>query len=143
MDERDQAREALEQIAATRRATAHRAASPKGYYAVAGTGMGLVILGIGLDGVTRWVLYVVGLLVVLGAMRWYTRHTGVVTWANLRERGAWQAWLMIVVSVVGLVVASIGSEVVAAGAAVVTALTWAVLGPRWDADWVRSIEDQA
>ncbi|GAA3545002.1 hypothetical protein AFL01nite_16010 [Aeromicrobium flavum] len=141
MDERDEAREALEQIAATRRETARRSASPKGYYAVAGTGMGLVILGLGLDGPVRWVLYAAGLAVVFGAMTWYTKHTGVVTWANLREPGAWRAWLMIAVSLVGLAVASAGPWV-AAGAGAVTALTWAVLGPRWDADWVRSIEEQ-
>ena len=141
MTERDEAREALEQIAATRRETAHRAASPKGYYAVAGIGMGLVILGLGLDGPVRWVLYVVGLATALGAMSWYTKHTGIVTFATLREPGAWRAWLMIGVSLVALAVAWTGPVVAALGA-VVTALTWAVLGPAWDAAWVRSIEEQ-
>ncbi|WP_286929857.1 MULTISPECIES: hypothetical protein [Aeromicrobium] len=141
MTERDEAREALEQIAATRRETARRAASPKGYYAVAGVGMGLVILGLGLDGPVRWVLYVVGLATALGAMSWYTKHTGIVTFATLREPGAWRAWLMIGVSLVALAVAWTGPVVAAVGA-VVTALTWAVLGPAWDAAWVRSIEEQ-
>lgn len=141
MTERDEAREALEQIAATRRETAHRAASPKGYYAVAGVGMGLVILGLGLDGPMRWVLYVVGLATTLGAMSWYTKHTGIVTFATLREPGAWRAWLMIGLSLVALAVAWTGPVVAALGA-VVTALTWAVLGPAWDAAWVRSIEEQ-
>ncbi|MBA4609519.1 hypothetical protein H1W00_13615 [Aeromicrobium sp. Marseille-Q0843] len=141
MTERDEAREALEQIAATRRETAHRAASPKGYYAVAGVGMGLVILGLGLDGPVRWVLYVVGLATALGAMSWYTKHTGIVTFATLREPGAWRAWLMIGVSLVALAVAWTGPVVAAVGA-VVTALTWAVLGPAWDVAWVRSIEEQ-
>ncbi len=141
MTERDEAREALEQIAATRRTTAHRVASPKGYYAVAGVGMGMVTLGLGLEGWVRWALYAVGLVTVLGAMQWYSKHTGVVTWATLREPGAWRAWLMIAVSIAGLAVALFGA-VPAAIAAVVTALSWAVLGPAWDADWVRSIEDQ-
>ena len=141
MTERDEAREALEQIAATRRETAHRAASPKGYYAVAGVGMGLVILGLGLEGPVRWVLYFVGLATALGAMSWYTKHTGIVTFATLREPGAWRAWLMIGVSLAALAVAWTGPVVAALGAAV-TALTWAVLGPKWDAVWVRSIEEQ-
>lgn len=141
MNERDEAREALEQIAATRRTTAHRVASPKGYYAVAGTGMGLVILGLGLDGWVRWALYVAGLVTVFGAMQWYSKHTGVVTWATLREPGAWRAWVMIAVSLVGLGVAGFGVTA-AVVAAVVTVLTWATLGPAWDAAWVRSIEDQ-
>ncbi|MFO6452992.1 MULTISPECIES: hypothetical protein [unclassified Aeromicrobium] len=141
MTERDEAREALEQIAATRRETAHRAASPRGYYAVAGFGMGLVILGLGLDGWVRWVLYVIGLATAFGAMTWYTKHTGIVTFATLREPGAWRAWLMVAVSLVSLGLAFLG-PVVAAVAALVTTATWAVLGPRWDADWVRSIEEQ-
>jgi len=142
MDEREQAREALEQIAATRRTTAHRAASPKGYYAVAGIGVGLVIVGIGLDGWVRWVLYAVGLVTVLLAMRWYTKHTGVVAWATFREPGAWRAFVMMGVSFAGIAVASFGSLWWAAGAAVVTVLTWAVMGPAWDRAWVRSIEEQ-
>ncbi|SKB08795.1 hypothetical protein [Aeromicrobium choanae] len=141
MTERDEAREALEQIAATRRETAHRAASPKGYYAVAGAGMGLVILGLGLDGPVRWVLYAVGLATTFGAMNWYTKHTGIVTFATLREPGAWRAWLMIGVSLVALAVSWTGPVVAAVGA-VVTALAWAALGPKWDAAWVRSIEEQ-
>lgn len=141
MDKRDEAREALDQIAATRRSTAHRVASPQGYYAVAGAGVALVTLGLGLDGWVRWALYVAGLATVLGAMQWYSKHTGVVTWATLREPGAWRAWLMIVISIAGLAVASFGS-IPAAIAAVVTAMSWAVLGPAWDADWVRSIEGQ-
>lgn len=141
MDERDEAREALEQIAATRRTTAHRVASPKGYYAVAGAGMAAVILGIGLDGWVRWVLYAVGLVTVFGAMQWYTKHTGVVTWATLREPGAWRAWLMMAVAIVGVAVAVLGPWP-ALAAAVATAVSWAVLGPAWDAAWVRSIEDQ-
>lgn len=141
MDERDAAREALEQIAVTRRTTAHRVASPKGYYAVAGVGVGLVTLGLGLDGWVRWVLYVAGLVTVLGAMQWYSKHTGVVTWATLREPGAWRAWLMIAVSIAGLAAATFG-PLPAVVAGVVTASSWAVLGPAWDADWVRSIEGQ-
>lgn len=141
MDERDEARDALEQIAATRRTTAHRVASPRGYYAVAGTGVALVILGLGLDGWVRWALYAAGLVTVFGAMSWYTKHTGVVTWATFREPGAWRAFLMIGVSVVGVAVATFGI-VSAAVAAVVTALTWAIVGPAWDAAWVRSIEEQ-
>lgn len=141
MDERDAAREALEQIAVTRRTTAHRVASPKGYYAVAGVGVGLVTLGLGLDGWVRWALYVAGLATVLGAMQWYTRRTGVVTWATLREPGAWRAWLMIAVSIAGLAAAAFG-PLPAVVAGVVTASSWAVLGPAWDADWVRSIEGQ-
>ena len=141
MDERDAAREALEQIAVTRRTTAHRVASPKGYYAVAGVGVGLVTLGLGLDGWVRWVLYVAGLATVLGAMQWYSKHTGVVTWATLREPGAWRAWLMIAVSIAGLAAATFG-PLPAVVAGVVTASSWAVLGPAWDADWVRSIEGQ-
>ncbi|MFS0884265.1 hypothetical protein [Aeromicrobium sp. 179-A 4D2 NHS] len=141
MDERDEARDALEQIAATRRTTAHRVASPRGYYAVAGTGVALVILGLGLDGWVRWALYAAGLVTVFGAMSWYTKHTGVVTWATFREPGAWRAFLMIGVSVVGVAVATFGI-VYAAVAAVVTALTWAIVGPAWDAAWVRSIEEQ-
>ena len=142
MDERDEAREALGRIEDTRRATARRAASPKGYYAVAGAGMGLVTLGIGLDGWTRWILYFVGLACAYGAMVWYTKHTGVVTWATLREPGAWRAWLMIAVSLVGLAVAILGAAP-AAIAAGVTVLTWSVLGPAWDAAWVRSLEGQS
>ncbi|MCD9154724.1 hypothetical protein [Aeromicrobium duanguangcaii] len=141
MDERDEAREALEQIAATRRTTAHRVASPKGYYALAGAGVGLVILGLGLDGWARWVLYGTGLLIVFGAMQWYTRHTGAVAWATLREPGAWRAWLMAGISFVSMGVAFFG-PLPATVAAVVTAASWAVLGPAWDADWVRSIEKQ-
>lgn len=141
MDERDEARKALEDIAVTRRTTAHRVASPKGYYAVSGFGMGLVILGLGLDGWVRWVLYAAGLVTVFGAMQWYSKHTGVVTWATLREPGAWRAWLMIAISLIGLAVASF-SVTAAVVAAVVTPLSWAVLGPAWDAAWVRSIEEQ-
>ena len=141
MDERDEAREALEQIAATRRTTAHRVASPKGYYAVAGAGMAVVILWIGLDGWVRWVVYVVGFVTVLGAMRWYTQHTGVVTWATFREPGAWRAFLMMGVSVVGVAAATFGPAW-AAGGALATFATWALVGPAWDAAWVRSIEDQ-
>ncbi|MTB88974.1 hypothetical protein H9L21_11625 [Aeromicrobium senzhongii] len=141
MDERDQAREALEQIAATRRTTAQRVASPKGYYAVAGSGAALVIVGLGLDGWVRWALYAVGLLTVFGAMQWYTRHTGAVAWATLREPGAWRAWLMAGISFVAMGVAFFGPVPAVIGA-VVTAASWAVLGPAWDADWVRSIEEQ-
>lgn len=141
MDERDEARDALEQIAATRRTTAHRVASPRGYYAVAGAGMALVIVGIGLDGWVRWALYAAGLATVVGAMSWYSKHTGVVTWATLREPGAWRAWLMVAVAIVGLGLALFGPWPAVVGAAA-TVLAWAVLGPAWDADWVRSIEEQ-
>ncbi len=142
MNERDEAREALESIAATRRTAAHRAASPKGYYAMAGLGIGVVMLGLGLDnGPLRWALYAVGLATTFGAMVWYSRHTGVVAWATLRERGAWRAWLMMLVSFAGIGVAMLGMPA-AAIAAAVTVVTWSVLGPAWDADWVRSIEGQ-
>jgi hypothetical protein len=141
MDERDAAREALEQIAATRRTTAHRAASPKGYYTVAGAGMGLMILGTGLGSWMHWALYVAGLACVLAAMQWYSKHTGIVTWATLREPGAWRAWAMIAIGLAGLLVAFAG-PIPAAIAALVTVATWSVLGPAWDAAWVRSIEEQ-
>jgi len=59
----------------------------------------------------------------------------------LREPGAWRAWLMIAVSIAGLAAAAFG-PLPAVVAGVVTASSWAVLGPAWDADWVRSIEGQ-
>ncbi len=141
MSEEDEAREALEQIAATRRSTAHRAASPKGYYALAGFGMSLMTIGIGIEGSVRWTFYVLGLLTMFGALQWYSKHTGIVTWATLREPGAWRAWVIVVVSIAGVAVALFGT-VPAICAAVVTWTTWAVLGPSWDAAWVRSIEEQ-
>lgn len=142
MDERDEAREALEDIARTRRDTARAAASPKGYYFAAGSGIALVILGLGLEGTARWVFYAFGLLTTLSAMRWYTKHTGVVTWATFREPGAWRAWVIVAVSLAGIVVASTLDAVAALVAAVVTLTAWSVLGPSWDEAWVRSIQDQ-
>lgn len=142
MSEQDEAREALRRIDATRHQTAHRAASPKGYYSVVGMGMSLVILGLGLDGWVRWVLYGVGILIALGGMQWYTKHTGVVAWATLREPGAWRVWIMIAVALLSLAVATLGPVVVAAVAAAATFVVWSILGPAWDADWVRSIERQ-
>lgn len=142
MSEQDEAREALESIAATRRETADRAASPSGYYALAGFGMAVVTVGIGLEDAWRWGLYALGLAIVLGAMVWYSRHTGIVTFATLREPGAWRAWSMIVVSIVGLLVAALFGVVPAIVAAVVTFACWSILGPTWDADWQRSLEQQ-
>lgn len=141
MNEHDEAREALDQIAATRRETANQAASPKGYYTLAGFGMALMIVGIGIDGSVRWTFYVLGLLTMLGAMQWYSKHTGIVTWATLRERGAWRAWVIIAVSLVGVFVALLG-QIPAVCAAIVTWVVWTFVGPKWDAAWVRSIEEQ-
>lgn len=142
MDERDEAREALENIARTRRDTARAAASPKGYYFAAGSGIALVILGLGLEGTARWVFYAFGLLTTLSAMRWYTKHTGVVTWATFRERGAWRVWVIVAVSLGGIVVATTLGTAAALVAAVATLAAWSGLGPSWDEAWVRSIQDQ-
>lgn len=141
MTEREAAREALDQIAAARRATAERAASPRGYYTMAGAGMGVVMIGLASEGWLRWVLYALGLLTVLGALTWYSQHTGIVAWATLREPGSWRAWLMIAVALAGLGVSWLGL-LAATIAAVVTVVGWSILGPRWDADWVRSLEEQ-
>ena len=142
MSERDEARAALEAIGRVRRDTAHRAASPTGYYAVAGFGAGCLTIGVGADGPWRWVLYVVGLMILLGAMSWYSRHTGIVTFATLRESGAWRAWIMIAVMLVGVIVAATSGLVPAVVGALVTFACWALLGPAWDAAWQRSLERQ-
>lgn len=140
--DQNEAREALEQIAATRRNTAEHAASPKGYYAVAGFGMALVTVGLGVDGGMRWALYAIGLITMIMAMRWYSERTGIVAWATLREPGAWRAWIMAAVALVGVGVALALGLGAAIGAALVTWVVWSVVGPRWDAVWRRSLEAQ-
>lgn len=141
MTDQDEARRALEMIEETRRDTARNAASPRGYYALVGAGVAAMIVGIADDGVLRWVLYAVGLAAILGGILWYRNRTGTMTFATFRERGAWLAGLLFALSVAGAVVALLG-PIAAVIAAVLVWIGWVVIGPRWDAAWVRSIEEQ-
>ena len=63
--------------------------------------------------------------------------------ATLREKGAWMAWLMILVIVAALCAAMVARDLTVSiiGAAVALPLA-SVLGPRWDAAWVRSLTER-
>ena len=141
MTDRNDARRALESIAQTRRETARSAASPRGDYVLVGLGVATIIAGVPGGGMLRWSLYAAGLACILIAMAWYRRHTRTMTLATFREPGAWMAWLLIGISTTGAIVALLGNlQAIIAAAA--TGVAWAIIGPRWDAAWVRSIEEQ-
>lgn len=137
-----QAREALESIDSTRRATARSAASPHGYYALVGFGEGLLIASVAGGHSIRYLGFAVGIGMVLGGMWWYTKHTGVVTWANLSKPFAWPAWIMVAVALGALIIAVTFAQPWGIIGGLVTFITWAVLGPIFDRAWVRSNEKQ-
>ncbi|WP_336085738.1 hypothetical protein [Nocardia sp. SSK8] len=143
MTREDQARDALAAIGQVRDDVARRVSTPGWYWPVLGAGAALLALGSGIGGLWGGVLLALGLLALVGDMVAYARVTGSWTMATMREQGAWTAWVMVVV-IVGGVFASIvaGSVVVSAVAAVVMFVTVCVLGPRWNAAWVRSLREQ-
>lgn len=143
MVERDEAQVALDSIARTRQDAARSAASPWWYYPVIGGAMGLMAISYGIEASWGKALWAAGIVVVVAAMWGYSEHTGSATWATLREPGAWRAWLMIAALLAGVFGAMalqdlLLNAIIAGGMVAVCA----VLGPRWDADWVRSLEEQ-
>ncbi len=138
------ARAALDEAASARAAMAGRAASPAGYYLVLGVASALVMVGLSARG--QWwgiALIVAAALLLALDMWWYTRHTGIVALATLREPGAWAAWSMIGTIVLGVAVsAGVGDLWVSMGCGVVTLLVTGVVGPIWDRAWVRSVARQ-
>src|SRR3954452_19944916 len=95
---RDEALAALSMAQNASAQVASRAASPRGYYLVLGIAAGLLCLGGSLLHDQRWLgagLVVLAGVLLVADMAWYTRSTGMVAMASLRDPGAWRAWLMI------------------------------------------------
>ena len=139
-----EAARALEEIGGTRQRVAARVGAPRGYYLRVGVGTAALTVAQAMDDPWRLLVAGLGLVLVLWSMRSYTEATGSWSIATLRETGAWRVWLMIVVMVAALLSAMTTREwaVALVGAAAVLAVV-PTLGPRWDADWVRSLERQA
>jgi len=139
-----EAARALEEIGGTRREVATRVGAPSGYYLRVGVGAAALTVSQAMGDPWRLLVAALGLVLVLWSMRSYTEATGSWSMATLRENGAWRAWLMMAVMVAALVSAMLTREWVVAlvGAAAILAVV-PTLGPRWDADWVRSLERDA
>ena len=138
-----EAAQALESIKGTRQEVASRVGSPPHYYTKLGVAMALLCLAQSFDDVVRLAVSVAALGVLFWATYSYSHRTGTWTMATLREKGAWMAWLMILVIVAALCAAMVARDLTVSiiGAAVVLPLA-SVLGPRWDAAWVRSLTER-
>lgn len=136
----DEAARALDAIACTRREVARRAGSPAHYYTKLAVATALITgaqpFGTAIEGAAA----LVGVALILWAVRSYSEHTGNWTMATLREPGAWMAWLIIGVMVAAMTAAMFTSNLVVSlvGAAAILLIV-PVFGPKWDAAWVRSL----
>jgi len=141
--ERDEAAEALESIDVTRRALAPRLTAPRGYYAYLSVGAGLLILSAPLESGLRWVLMMAAAGVFVSAMYWYRNSTGTWSIANVFDVSAWRFWLMILPFLAGFLAAAITELMwVAIAAAIGVVLLWSIVGPIWDRDFRRQVEDR-
>lgn len=139
----EQAREALDVVGRVRGDVALRVSTPGWYWPVVGVGAVLMAFGGGVGGAWGAVLLGLGLATLVADMVAYARVTGSWTMATMREPGAWAAWVMVAVIVIGLFGSIVaGNLVVSAVASVVMFVTICVLGPRWNAAWVRSLREQ-
>ncbi len=135
---------ALDMVHEAHRTVAARAASPRGYYVLVGAALALLVGSLPVQNSLRWAFVAAALALAVGAISWYRRHTGVAAYATFRERGVWRVWALIGVLLVGGAAAALtGSYLVSIPAALVVWGVCAWLGPAWDADMVRSLEQDA
>lgn len=139
-----EAARALEEISGTRHAVAARVGAPSGYYLRLGVSTAILVLAQAADDPWRMVGLIVALAVLGWAVRDYRRATGTWTMASLRIPGVWRFWVMAAVMMAALLVAMEARSWIASlgGAAAILAVV-PTFGPRWDADWVRSLERDA
>lgn len=139
--ENKEARESLAAIADAKRTTAENSKAPAGYYSVIGLAMGLLQIGLPLQFTWRLPLLLVAMLLVIGAVVWYSQTVSTWAWASLRGHGAWLFWLMMVFPLIGFaVVVPTQSLGIAVASAAVTVVAWSVLGPLWDRAYRRQME---
>lgn len=137
------ANEALQSIHATRGEVMKRVGSPPGYYLKLAIAVALIAASQPFGNSVKVPATIVALGLLAWAIRSYSTHTGSLTFATLREPGAWMAWLMMLVIIGGIAAAMLTRDVLVSTVAAVAALAVVpTLGPRWDAAWVRSLEDK-
>lgn len=140
--DRDAAREALASIDKARGDVADRARAPRGFYTYLSLGAALLMISFALDTWWRLPFVLVGAVVVFSSIGWYRNSTGVWDFGNPFVRDAWRYWLMIVPFVAGLVATAVTRNValsVALGAVIV--LLWTIVGPQWDRDYRRALQE--
>lgn len=143
LDPADAAR-ALESISGTRREVASRVGSPPHYYTKLGVGLALICLSQPVEIPLKAVATFVAIALFFWAIRSYVNATGTFTMATLREPGAWMAWTMMAVMLAALAASTIVQTwAVCIPSAVAAFVVPALLGPQWDAAWVRSLERDA
>ena len=138
------AAEALRSIDTTRGEVMKRVGSPPGYYFQLGVAMALITASQPFGTAVKVPAVIIAVGLMAWAIRSYSTHTGSLTMATLREPGAWMAWLMMLVIIGGVAAALLTEDVIVSvvAAAIILAVVPTV-GPRWDAAWVRSLEDKA
>lgn len=138
----NEARDALEQIAVTRREVAARSQAPRGYYAAIGFVQALFIVSFSVAVPWNFLLLVPGLVILGLTVGWYRGTVGTWSMANLRGRGSWVFWLMVAVTVAGVAVTiAAPSVLMAIVAGAVVFATYTVLGPVWDRVYQRQVSE--
>lgn len=141
--EKDEAAEALDSIDVTRRELAPRLKAPRGYYTYLSVGAGLLILSVPLESGWRWVLLLAAVGIILSSMYWYRNSTGAWSIANIFARSAWRFWVMLLLFLGGYLATAITERMaVAIPSAIGVILVWSIIGPMWDRDYRRSVEER-
>ncbi|RLV54662.1 hypothetical protein D9V41_15205 [Aeromicrobium phragmitis] len=140
--DRDAAREALASIDKARDDVAERARAPRGFYTYLAVGAALLTVSFAVGTWWRLLLVLVGAGIVFSSIRWYRNSTGVWDFGNPFVREAWRYWLMIVPFALALVATAIIRDVVVSvvlGGLIV--VLWSVVGPQWDRDYRRALQE--
>lgn len=142
MNEAD-AQEALDQISETKRAVAQRSSAPPGYYAVLGLAMGLLVATQPAPLPWRVIGLVAGLILVGVSATWYRRSVDTWAWGDLKGKGAWIIWVMLLIGFGGLLTSLlVDSFPLAIGLGVLILCVWSILGPMWDRAYVTQVQER-
>ena len=139
--ERDEAAETLGHIGSYRREAAAKAAMPRAYYLLLGTGLALVCLSAAFFGVVRWSVAGPGMAMIVLSAAWHGARGTIPSLGSVLRtfwsRHAWVTWTMLAIALGSFIAsATARSIVVSIPAAAAVLIVFAVLGPRWDREWV-------
>ena len=142
MDPRE-AQAALDQVTETKRAMAEKSSAPRGYHAL--LGLALAVLVVGVSAPLPWIIIgdAAGLVLLGVAARWYRSAVGTWAWAVPRGKGSWAYWIF-ALAALGCVVASALAKSLPLGIAlgVVVLVATAFLGPLWDRAYIAQARDR-
>ncbi|MFT3943389.1 MAG: hypothetical protein QM705_06130 [Ancrocorticia sp.] len=128
-----EAKDALDQISVTKDEVVQRWKAPKGYYAILGLAMWLNIVAITLPFPWGLIASMVTVVTVGVVLSWYMRVVGMWAFADIRGKGSWIFWMMVIVLLAAFAAAALIDNVrVAAVLGGIVFVTWSVFGPIWD-----------